>query len=226
MPWCSDSRRGAKDLCGRLSGETESREKLPRCAGFRLLHEAHLFAEEAAGERTIFQRTPDRLSFPFEQTRRQRDMRMEGKARLIRRVQESPGGARKRLVAARELGRQQDSNADVLLPSEIGNAVVPDGAWRERTSCGAKRAQKFRSTFRGDYFSRTDKSDMRRGRKLGGTLFPDVCHALGLPGGNGNVQVVAHRAIIGATALAFNEWGVTCFHIVVSSAKPSISNGC
>jgi hypothetical protein len=192
------------DLCGGLSGETESREKLPRCAGFRLPHEAHLSAQEAADERAVFQCPPDGLPFPFEQTRRQRDMRMEGKSGLVRSLKESPGGAGERLVAACELGRQQDSNADVLLSSEIGNAIVPDGAWREGTSCGTKRPQKFRPTFRGDYFSRTDEGDMRRGRELAWTPVRDVCYALALAGGNGNVQVVAHRAIVGAIAWAFN----------------------
>jgi hypothetical protein len=116
-----------KDLCGGLSGETESREKLPRCAGFRLLHEAHLSAQESADERAVFQRPPDGLSLPFEQSRRQCDVWTEGKSGLF---EKSPGGAGEHSLAACELGRQQDSNADVLLSSEIGDAVVPDGAWR------------------------------------------------------------------------------------------------
>jgi len=77
-------------------------------------------------------------------------------------------------LATCELFRQQDSNADVLLSSEIDYAVVTDSTWRKSISDGTKRAQEFQPTFPGDHFSRTYEGDMRRGWKLAGAPLRDM----------------------------------------------------
>jgi hypothetical protein len=145
---------------------------------------------------------------------------------LVRRPEESPGRAGEHLLAAGERGRQPHEDTDVLLLPEIGHALVPDGARGKRAHGGAKRSNEIPFAFNGDDFGRADEGDMRNGGRLAWASPRHFRHALAVAGGNGYVQVVAHVAIIVERLSVFTGRGGACFPIVVSSAKPSISNGC